>query len=95
MLEFNQCQKSDIAPFIIYVFLESLIENIDGCKIIQKIYLQQKQTNIFWSGFPMPKILSFKNIENKHDVFRGRNCILKLCESLRKHAEEVISFFKN
>ena len=43
----------------------------------------------------MPKISSFKNIENKHDVFRGKDCIKKLCESLRKHAVEIINFLKN
>ena len=32
MLEFNQYQKSDKAPFIIYADLECLIEKIDGCK---------------------------------------------------------------
>ena len=42
MLEFNQYQKSDKAPIIIHVNLESLIENIDRCKIIQKVHLQQK-----------------------------------------------------
>ena len=31
-LEFNQYQKSDKAPFINYVNLECLIENIDGWK---------------------------------------------------------------
>ena len=29
ILEFNQCQKSNIAPFIIYADLEFLIEKID------------------------------------------------------------------
>ena len=32
ILEFNQCQKSDKAPFVIYADLESLIEKIDGYK---------------------------------------------------------------
>ena len=32
ILEFNQYQKSDKAPFIIYVDLECLIEKIDGSK---------------------------------------------------------------
>ena len=32
ILEFNQYQKSDRAPFIIYADLESLIEKIGGCK---------------------------------------------------------------
>ena len=32
ILEFNQYQKSDKAPFIIYADLEYLIETTDGCK---------------------------------------------------------------
>ena len=32
ILEFNQYQESDKAPFIIYADLECLIEKIDGCK---------------------------------------------------------------
>ena len=32
ILEFNQYEKSDKAPFIIYADLECLKENIDGCK---------------------------------------------------------------
>ena len=32
ILEFNQYQKFDKAPFIIYADLEYLIEKIDACK---------------------------------------------------------------
>ena len=32
ILEFNQYQKSDKAPLIIYVDLERLIDKIDRCK---------------------------------------------------------------
>ena len=43
-LKFSQYQKPDKAPFILYADLESLIENIDGCKnILQKfIYKESK-----------------------------------------------------
>ena len=33
MLEFNQYEKSDKAPLVIYADLERLIEKIDQCKI--------------------------------------------------------------
>ena len=46
------------------------------------------------SGFSMSTILSFKNIENKHDVYRGKYCMKKFCESLREHAMEIINFKK-
>ena len=32
ILESNQYQKSDKAPFIVYADLECLLEKIDGCK---------------------------------------------------------------
>ena len=32
ILEFNQYQKSDKSPFIIYADLECIIEKIDRCK---------------------------------------------------------------
>ena len=41
ILEFNQYQKSDKAPFIIYPDLECLIEFVN-VKIILKIHPQQK-----------------------------------------------------
>ena len=42
IFECNQYQESDKALFVIYAELKCLIEKIDACKIILKIYLQQK-----------------------------------------------------
>ena len=33
------------------------------------------------SGFSMSTISSLKSIENKHDVYRGKDCMNKFCES--------------
>ena len=35
------------------------------------------------SGFSISTILSFKEIENKHDIYRGEDCMKKFCESLK------------
>ena len=51
ILEFNQYQKSDKAPFIIYVDLECIIENIDGCKSNPKNSTTTKISENFPSGF--------------------------------------------
>ena len=40
----------------------------------------------------MPTISTLKRIENKHDVYRGRECIEKFFESLREHTIEIIEF---
>ena len=42
----------------------------------------------------MSTISSFKNIENKHDVYRGKVCMKKFCESLREHGMNIINFKK-
>ena len=57
MLEFNQYQRSDKAPFIIYADLECLIEKIDGCKnipensFITKISMVYTEGKIIWKSF--------------------------------------------
>ena len=42
----------------------------------------------------MSAISSFKNIENKHDVYRGKDCMEKFCKSLTEHAMKIINFKK-
>ena len=41
----------------------------------------------------MSTISSFKSIENKHDTYRGKDCMKKFCEPLREHAMKIINFF--
>ena len=60
ILEFNQCQTSDKAPFIIYADLECLIEKIDGSKNNSQNLLTVKiRKHIPWD-FSVPTISSFK-----------------------------------
>ena len=35
--------------------------------------------HIPWA-FSMPTISSFRSIENKHDAYRGKDCMKKFCE---------------
>ena len=35
--------------------------------------------------------LSFKSVENKHNVYRGKDCMRKFCESLREQAIKIIN----
>ena len=40
----------------------------------------------------MPKISSLKSVENKHHVYRCKDCMKKFCESLKEHTLEIIEF---
>ena len=91
ILEFNQYQNSDKAPFIIYADLECIIEKIEGCKNNPKNPTTTKVSEHIPSSFSMSTISLFRSIENKHDVYRGKDCMKMFCELLREHAMKIIN----
>ena len=88
ILEFNQYQKSDKVPFIIYPDLECLIENIDGSKNNPGNSSTRKVSEYISSSFSKSTISSFKSIENKH-AYRGKDCIKKFCKYLRERTMKI------
>ena len=42
----------------------------------------------------MSTISTFRSIEDKHDVYRGKDCMKSVCEFLRDHAMQIIDFKK-
>ena len=94
ILEFNRYKKSDKVPFTIYADLECITEKIDGCiNNHENSSTTKVSEHILWC-FSMSTISSFKSIENKHDVYRGKDCMKKFCESLTQHAVKIINFLK-
>ena len=61
-------------------------------KIILKNSSTTKISEHIPSDLSMPKLSSFKSRDNKHDVYRGKDCMKKFCESLREHAVKIINF---
>ena len=94
ILEFNQYQKSDKATFIIYANPECIIEKIDGCKNNPENSSTAKVSEHIPSVFSMSTISSFRSIENKHDVHRGKDCMKKFCKFWREQTVEIINFKK-
>ena len=94
ILEFNQYQQLDKLLFIIYEDLECLVEKIDDCTNNPENAFTAKVCKHIPSGFSMSTISPFKTIENKYDVYRGKDCMKKLCKSLREHALKIINFKK-
>ena len=81
ILEFNQNQKSDKPPFIIYADLECLIKETDRSKSNPENLSATKVDEHIPSGFSISTISSFKSIQNKHDVYRGKDCMNKFCKA--------------
>ena len=94
ILELNQYMKSDKMSYIIYADTESLIKKQMEVQIIQKILQQQKLESIFLVDIFNVNYMAFDNIYKKHTLYRGEDCIKKICESLREHAKKIIDFEK-
>ena len=92
ILKFNLNQKSGKAQFIIYANLKWIIEKIDEYKNNPENWSTTKVSKHIPLGFSMSIISSFRSIENKHDVYRGKNCMKKFCEFLREHTVKIINF---
>ena len=91
ILEFNQYQNSDEAPFIIYADLECLTEKINERKINPENSSTAEVNEHIPSSVSMSTISSSRSIENKHDVYRGKDCMKKFCEFLRQQAIKIIT----
>ena len=83
VLELYQYQKSDKVPFNIYADLQCIIEKIDGCKNNHKKSCTTKVCKHIPSGFSISTISSFRSIENKHDVCRGKKKVLWILKRTR------------
>ena len=94
ILEFNQYMKSDKIPYIIYTDIESLIKKIDGCANDPENSSTTKIDKHIPFGSSVSTISGFDHIEDKHTLYRGKDCMKKFCTSLREHAKNIIDFEK-
>ena len=67
---------------------------MDGCKSNPNKSSTSKVVEHIASDFSMSTISSFKDIKNGHYVFKGKDCIIKFCEYLKKHTREITDFRK-
>ena len=91
IFEFNQYQKYEKAPFIIFADLDCIIVRINKCKNNPENSSTTKVTKHIPSGFSMSTISPLGIIENQHDLYRGKDCMKKFREFLRKHAMKIIN----
>ena len=65
-----------------------------GCKNNLEKLSTVKVGKYMLSGLSMSTISSFKDIKDKHDVYRGKDCKKKSCECFKKHARKIIKLKK-
>ena len=76
---------------IVYAELECIVEKYDGCKNNPENSSTIKVSKHILSGISISTISSYRSIENKHDVYRGKDCMKKFCDFLREHTMKIIN----
>ena len=93
IFKFNQYQKFD-KDYLLFMPILHMIEKIDGCKNNPENSFATKVSEHILSVFSLSIISSFMSIENKHDVYRGKSCMITFCEYLRENAIKITNFKK-
>ena len=71
-----------------------MVKKIDGFKNNPEKSSTRKVVEHIPSSFSMSTILLFKDIENKHDAYRCKDYIKKICEYLKEQATKIINLKK-
>ena len=80
--------------YITYTDIEFLIIKIDGCANNPEKLSTAKIDEHILSGYSMSTGWVCDHIENKQNLYRGKDCMKRFCESLREHAKSLIGFEK-
>ena len=91
-LKYNHGEKSLKVPFKIYADLECLlIKQQPSQNNSNEPFTERKAMNEP-RGYSLDLVSPFDSKENKHNFYRGRDCIKKFCGDLKKLATKIINF---
>ena len=82
ILKYNHKEKSLRVPFVIYADLECLLLKKQSCQNNPKESCTERKAKHEPSGYALNLICSFNFKKNKHNFYRGRDCIKKFCKGL-------------
>ena len=90
ILKYNSGEKHMIVPFIMYVDMECLLENISTCHNDPNKSSTIKIHEHTPSGYSLLTYCSFDNTKNRIRQYRGKDCMKMLCKDLKEHPKRVI-----
>ena len=62
-----------------------MIKRIDGCADNPEKSSTTKIGECIYCGYSMSTFWAFDHLENKHALYRGKDCTKMFCESLTEH----------
>ena len=91
-LQYNHGEKSLEAPFTIHADLECLLIKKQSCQNNPEESFTERKAKHEPSGYALSFICSFNSKENKHSVYRGKDCIEKFCKDLKELTTKIINY---
>ena len=92
MLKYNHGEKLLKTPFVIYADLECLlIKEQSGQNNPNESYTERKAVHEP-CDYALSLICSFDSKENKHNFYRGRDCIKRFCSDIKELETKIINF---
>ena len=92
ILKYKHGEKSMKAPAVIYFDLECSLEKINACHDDPEKSSTSKITKHTPTGYSLFTCYSFGTKENKLDCYRGKDCMKKFCEDLKKDVKRIINY---
>ena len=94
ILKYKHEEKSVKIPFVIYADMEPLLYKIYTCHSNPEKSSTTKIDKHTASGYSLFTHCLVDNTKNKHDYYRGKDCMKNLCKDLKEHATKIISYKK-
>ena len=89
MLKYNHEEKSMKVPLIIYADMESLLEKIGTCYNNPEKSSTIKINKHTASDYSLFTYCSFDVSKNKHNYYRGKDCMKIFSKDLGKHVTKI------
>ena len=90
ILKYNSGEKCMRFPFIMYVDIACLLENISTCHNDPNKLSKIKINKHTPSGYSLLTYCSFDNTKNMLSHYRVQDCMKMLWKKLKKHAKRII-----
>ena len=90
LCKYNLGEKYERVPFILYIDVECLVENISTCRNDPNNSLTIKINEHTPSGYSLLTFCSFDNTKNRLSHYRDQDCMKMLCKELQEHTKRVI-----
>ena len=94
LLKYQPGVKSTSGPFAVFADIESLLRKMDTCENDPSKSSTTQKNKHEMCGYSLFTHCPFDKKKNVVDNYRGKDCLKKFCEDLRKHAKSIIDFEK-